>query len=123
MRKALSALACTGAVAVSLLHAAGTSTVVDAAMAGNRDALRALLQSGADVNTSLADGMTALHYAAIKNDAEMASMLLVAGANPKATTRIGGYTPLLLASRTGNADAMAAVLAAGADPNGATVNG
>jgi len=123
LRNALTAVVCTAALAASLLHAAGPSTVVDAAMAGNRDALRALLQNGADVNTSLADGMTALHFAAVKNDADMAAMLLVAGANPKATTRLGGYTPLLLASRTGNAEAMAALLAGGADPNGATVNG
>jgi ankyrin repeat protein len=107
----------------SLLDAAGPSTVVDAAMTGNRDAVRTLLQSGADVNTALADGMTALHYAAVRNDAELAKILLVAGANVKATTRLGGYTPLLLASRTGHAAVMEALIAGGANPNGATMNG
>ena len=92
-------------------------------MAGNRDAVQALLQGGADVNTALGDGMTALHYAALKNDAELARMLLVAGANVKSTTRLGGYTPLLLAARTGNAAVMDPLIAAGADPNSATVNG
>ena len=38
--------------------------------------------------------MTALHWAAMKNDAELAQMLLYAGANVRATTRIGAYTPL-----------------------------
>src|SRR5262245_29982406 len=91
----------------AMLGAAAPSSVIDAAMAGNRDAMRTLLQNGADVNTALGDGMTALHYAALKNDPELATMLLVAGANVKATTRLGGYTPLLLASRNGNAPAMA----------------
>ncbi len=112
-----------GTLGFAYVHAAGPSSVVDAAMAGNRDAVRALLQGGADVNTALGDGMTALHYAALKNDAELARMLLVAGANVKSTTRLGGYTPLLLAARTGNAAVMDPLIVAGADPNGVTVNG
>jgi len=117
---------CTGIFALTLtalLGAASSTPVVDAAMNGNREAMRTLLQGGADVNTAMADGMTALHYAALKNDAELTTMLLVAGANLKATTRVGGYTPLLLASRSGNAAAIQALLEGGADPNSATVNG
>ena len=76
---------------------------VDAAMNGNRDAVRALLKDGADVNTTQADGMTALHWAAQKGDVELAKVLLYASANLKATTRIGGYTPLLIASKNGDA--------------------
>jgi ankyrin repeat protein len=92
-------------------------------MSGNREAVKSLLQGGADVNTALADGMTALHYAAVKNDAELAKILIVAGASVKSTTRLGGYTPLLLAARTGNAAVMDPLLAGGADVNGTTVNG
>src|SRR5262252_8013818 len=103
MRRFLVLVIGVGALSASLMHAAGPPTVVDAAMAGNRDAVRTLLQAGADVNTALGDGMTALHYAATRNDAELARLLIVAGANVKATTRLGGYTPLLLASRAGHA--------------------
>ena len=77
--------------------------VVDAAMQGNKDAVRALLKHGADVNTAQGDGMTALHWAAQKGDVELAKTLLYAGANMQATTRIGGYTPLLIASQSGDA--------------------
>ena len=101
----------------------GASAVVEAAMNGNRDAVRALLKDGADVNTAQADGMTALHWAAQKGDVELAKLLLYASANVRATTRIGGYTPLLIASRNGDAAMIDALLAGGADPNNATANG
>ena len=125
MRRTLIISGAIGALFLSaLMHAAPpTGSVADAAMQGNRDAVRALLKDGADVNTALGDGMTALHYAASKHDVEMAKILLYAGANVKATTRIGGYTPLLIASRDGDAPMIETLLASGADANSATTNG
>src|SRR5262245_57338456 len=99
----------------AFLHGAAPGSVVDAAMQGNRDAVRTLLKQGADVNTAQGDGMTALHWAVQKGDLELLQTLLYAGANVKATTRIGGYTPLLLASRAGNTGAIEVLLASGAD--------
>jgi ankyrin repeat protein len=75
------------------------------------------------VNTAQGDGMTALHWAATKNDVDLAKVLLYAGANLKATTRIGGYTPLLIASKSGNTAMIETLIGAGADPNSATTNG
>ena len=117
-----------GALAVlpltALIHAAATPlAVVEAAMQGNHDTVRALLKGGADVNTAQADGMTALHWAAQKNDVDLTKMLLYAGANLKATTRIGGYTPLLVAAKLGHAQVIETLLASGADPNAPTMNG
>jgi len=125
MRRTLIISGAIGALFLSaLMHAAPpTGSVADAAMQGNRDAVRALLKDGADVNTALGDGMTALHHAASKHDVEMAKILLYAGANVKATTRIGGYTPLLIASRDGDAPMIETLLASGADANSATTNG
>ncbi len=109
----------------TLTHAApaGATAFVEAAMNGNRDAVRALLKDGADVNTTQADGMTALHWAAQKGDVELAKVLLYASANLKATTRIGGYTPLLIASKNGDAAMIETLTQAGADANVATTNG
>ena len=113
-----------GALALTaLLHAAASAPVADAAMDGNREAVRALLKQAADVNAAQGDGMTALHWAAMKNDADLARTLLYAGANVKATTRIGAYTPLLLAAKNGSADVLEPLLTAGADVDAATSNG
>lgn len=92
-------------------------------MQKNSAAVRELLKSGNDVNAAQGDGMTALHWAASHGDAELVGMLLVAGANVRATTRLNGYTPLFLAARDGNAAAVAKLLEAGADAKAASVTG
>ena len=99
-----------------------TSPVADAAMRADRDGVRALLKQGADVGGAQGDGMTALHWAAERGDVALADMLLYAGANVAAVTRIGQYTPLHLASRTGSVPVVQALLKAGASPATKTTN-
>src|SRR5205823_6292302 len=65
----------------------------------------------------------ALHWAAQHGDAELASLLLTAGAGVRATTRLGGYTPLHLASAGGSAAVIKTLAAAGADVNARTATG
>src|SRR5215204_283260 len=91
----------------SSVGAAGPSDIANAAMAKDAVTVKKLLKEGADVNGAQGDGMTALHWAALNGDAELASMLLVAGANVSAKTRLGGYTPLHLAAQIGNASVIA----------------
>jgi ankyrin repeat protein len=89
--------------------------VADAAMRGDREAVRGLLKQGADANAAQGDGMTPLHWAADRGDAAIAEMLLYAGANVSAVTRVGQYTPLHLASRGGKLAVVQALLKAGAN--------
>jgi ankyrin repeat protein len=103
--------------------AATESPVADAAMARDAAAAKKLLKSGADVNAAQGDGMTALHWAASNNDADLAQMLLYAGANVRATTRLGGYTALHLASKAGHVPVMKALLDRGAAAGAATTTG
>ena len=125
MRKTVIALTAMGGLCLSAVIYAGgpAASIVDAAMQGNRDAVRALIKQGADVNTAQGDGMTALHWAVQKGDVDLAKTLLYAGANIRATTRIGGYTPLLMASKMGDAAMVEALLASGGDANAPTANG
>src|SRR5262249_1159438 len=129
MRRTFINVLCFGALAALplsglIIHAAaGSSSVVEAAMSGNRDAVRSLLKEGADVNTAQADGMPALPWAAQKSDVELAQLLLYASANVRATPRIGGYTPLLIASRNGDAAMIRTLIDGGADANNLTTNG
>ncbi|MEC9015914.1 MAG: ankyrin repeat domain-containing protein [Gemmatimonadota bacterium] len=99
------------------------SPVADAAQQGDAQIVRTLLQQGEDVNAAQSDGLTALHWAALHNDLEMAKLLLYAGATVKPTTRVGSYTPLHLASRSGYHEVMSVMLDAGADPNKLTSTG
>ena len=94
---------------MSLGAAQSSSPLADAAMRGDKAAVSTLIKQGVDVGAAQGDGMTALHWAAERGDAEMAEMLVYAGANVSAVTRIGLYTPLHLAAKAGNA-AVAKVL-------------
>lgn len=118
------ATACAAVVATTFVGAqAGRAPVADAAMGRDAAAVRRLIAEGAEVNAAQGDGMTGLHWAAMRGDAALVRALLVAGASPRATTRLNGYTPLHLASQGGHAEAVEALLAGGAQPGPATGNG
>jgi ankyrin repeat protein len=106
--------------ALGLMLAAATppeAPVADAAQADDAAQVRTLLQQGADANAAQSDGLTALHWAALNDNAEIVDLLLYAGASVHPLTRVGGYTPLHLAARAGHADIVEALVEAGADPN------
>jgi ankyrin repeat protein len=98
------------AVTVTAAVSAANSPVADAARRGDVEAVKQLLQEGADVNAPLGDGMTALHWAAERGDAQLTHTLIYAGANVGAVTRVGQYTPLHIAARTGNPAVVKALL-------------
>jgi len=106
----------------ALTYAADTR-VADAAQQGNLDAVRRLIQLKADVNGAQGDGSTALHWAAQKDDVELAKLLLASGANVKATTRLGAATPLFMACHNGNAPMIELLIKSGSDPNSVDEHG
>ena len=117
-------LSAMGALCLSaVLSAVAEAPVAEAAMAGDKATVRALLKQGMDVNAAQGDGMTALHWAARQGDVELAQMLLYAGANVRATTRLGMYTPLIMAAQVGNAAMIETLIKAGADAKAITTNG
>ena len=76
---------------------AAPSDVADAVMTGDLTRVRALIEQQADVNAPQADGATALHWAAYRDDLETANLLIGAGADVAVANR-AGVTPLSLAS-------------------------
>jgi len=106
---------------VSLLSVTGLGAAVDARLADaaqEKDSatVRALLEQRLDVNAPQVDGMTALHWAAYRDNLEAAELLVRGGANVKAANRYG-VTPLSLACTNGNEAMVGLLLKAGADPN------
>src|SRR5690349_2707031 len=82
--------------------AAGDSRLSEAAMQGDKATVTKLLQQKADVNAPQGDGTTALHWAAYRDDVEMAQMLIKAGADVMVKTCVGEMTPLFMASKNGS---------------------
>lgn len=113
--------------ALSLMVLAGAnpyeSPVADAAQLGDLEAVRTLLQQGADPNAAQSDGLTGLHWAALNDKLGIVEILLYAGATVSPITRVGGYTPLHLASQSGHGEVARALLEAGADANAYTSTG
>jgi ankyrin repeat protein len=99
------------------------SRLSTAAMEGDRAAVQTLLKQDVDVNAAQGDGSTALHWAADREDLEMAQMLVKAGANTNAKTRLGDITPLLMAAKTGNAAIVDLLLKSGANAKAVSTTG
>ena len=113
-----------GILCASALMVAATDTrMADAAMKNDTETVRSLIKQAVDVNAAQGDGMTALHYAALNGNLEMARMLISAGANLKAATRLGSYSPLFMAAKNGNTTVVDALLKAGADAKAAGTTG
>jgi ankyrin len=102
-------------VSVVNLCAAG-SDVADAAMRGNKEALRSLIQRKADVNAPQVDGTTALHWAVRADDLDTADLLIRAGAKVSIANR-DGVMPMQLAALNGSAAMIEKLLKAGANAN------
>ncbi len=108
--------------AVALAQGSGETDLLVPAKARDLEAVRALLERGADVNAPQGDGATALHWAAHWDAHEMADLLIGAGAAVTVANNQGA-TPLWLACTNGSAAMIGRFLQAGADPNAALLSG
>ena len=87
-----------------------------AARSGNLPAVRALLESGEDVNKRDPHGRTALHFAAYCDRPVTLKVLIEAGADVNEPDG-NGATPLLMAAYTNNVMIVMELIDAGADVN------
>ena len=117
MKRLLSVQFLIAVLLTAALGAQSTSPLADAAMRGDTAAVKSLIKQGLDVGAAQGDGMTALHWAAERGDAELAEVLVFAGANVSAVTRIGLYTPLHLAAKAGNPAVVRVLVKGGAEVN------
>ena len=89
-----------------------------ACILGDLALVKRLLSEGADVNFADGEGWSALHYAAAKGRAEVARILIDAGADLKAQSSKVGRTPLHLAcDEERGFDVALMLIEAGADMN------
>lgn len=102
--------------------ALGSDDLQRAAEEGDVTTLQALLASGAGVDTRLADGTTALHWASLYDHPEAVALLLKQGADPNASNR-NGVMPLYLAALNGSEKVVRQLLDAGADANATLPSG
>jgi ankyrin repeat protein len=101
--------------AVKRSGAGGSTPLAYAVLYGDVDAVKLVLQAGADVNARSEAGATALMFAA--DNLEKSRLLLQAGADPKARSA-DGRTPLLVAcSWSQTYDVIKLLLDHGADPS------
>ena len=104
-------------LALASLGAAGPDTrLADAARAGDLAGVEDLLRAGVAADTPEPDGTTALHWAAYRDDVEMAARLIAAGADVD-RANAHGATSLSLACVNANPTLVGQLLEAGADPD------
>jgi len=103
--------------------AATGSALIAAVKAGDHNAVtELLLDESINVNATLPDGTTALHWATLHDDIELTTRLLQSGAGPN-TANDYGVTPLYLACTNRNTAIVKALLQVGADANAALGSG
>ena len=90
--------------------------LADAVQRMDHSAVDRLLRQPVDINARQVDGMTALHWAAYHDDAELVARLVGAGADVHVSNRYG-VTPLSLAAENANVAMVERLLEAGADSN------
>lgn len=82
--------------------------LIEAVKSGNKESVRELINTGAEVNQQDKQGWTPLNWAAGKGDLEIVELLIQHGANPFLTGR-DLRTPQMIALAAGRADVVQAL--------------
>jgi len=107
---------------VSVFAATSGQSLIEAVQNDDRLAVAALLRTSLDVNVQDDDGATALAWASLRCNREIAELLLKAHANPNIANE-QGIGPLYLAITNGAPGIAQLLLANGANPNLARQDG
>ncbi len=99
----------------------GSTPLLFAARSGDAESVKLLVEAGADVNDTLADGASALVIAAHSGHTRAATVLLEKGADPNAADI--GYTALHAAILRSDLDLVKTLLAHKANPNAQITKG
>jgi ankyrin repeat protein len=98
----------------------GYTALMASAGNGDLDAVKCLLDHGADVQVRLSNGYTALIGAAIAGNPQVVALLLERGADPNSVCKTDTgilQTPACMAAVMGRAECLRLLMAAGADVN------
>jgi ankyrin repeat protein len=107
---------CLLAAVLSAADNAPGDALIEAVQHDDRAAVESVLRRHPDVNARQDDGATALGWAAVRCNREIAELLLKAGANPNLVNE-QGVSPLYLAVTNGATDVARLLLTYKADPN------
>ena len=109
-------------VTATPLGASSDEPLIVAVRAEDAAEVRALIDTGTDLDARQPDGATALHWAVFRQQVNIVGLLVEAGADVNVANELGA-TPLWLAADNGDAELVGALLVAGADPNAALDGG
>jgi ankyrin repeat protein len=96
--------------------------LLEFAKKGDVESIKTLLKGSADVNAAIGDGTTALHWAALRDNFQIARVLIDSRANADVANDYGA-TPLWLACTNRSHAMVELLLKAGANPNAALWSG
>ncbi len=119
---ALSAVATVARSSAATLSTTDSNALIEAVQADDRASVARLLAAHPNLNSQQDDGSTALAWAAVRCNSEIAQLLLKAGANPNLTNE-QGVGPLYIAIQNGSIPIVRMLLAHGANPNLARADG